>query len=70
MTRLRLAVCTVLTLALGAGYFCSQWAFFTGESADYAALVDQPAIRWIAAVLFLVVIVLAMIPDRPEEPQA
>lgn len=64
----RLAVSVLGVLGLAAGYAASQYAFFNGKAADYAAAVDQPAIRFGSLALLAAAVVLALLPDREGDP--
>ncbi len=62
---LSIAGCALLML----GYFASQYAYLIqGDPSSYAAKLDQPAIRQLAALFFVVALILALVPDRNGDP--
>lgn len=67
MTSLRTALAVVLIAVLGLGYGASQWAFFRGTYADYAARVDTPPVRACALVALLLCVGFAFAPVRDDE---
>lgn len=67
MRTLRNALAASVVVALGAGYAASQWAFFSGDTAKYAAQVDSPPIRLLALLLLFLAAVLAFFPDKEVE---
>lgn len=62
-----LAIITVALLALG--YVASVYSSVTGDGAAYAARVDVPAVKFVALLLLVALIIFAIIPDR-EEPSS
>jgi hypothetical protein len=61
----------VLFLFFGAGYLLSQLQYQRGLAAQHAFQMDQPPIRMLATVLFVLAIALAFIREpKPEEPTA
>lgn len=64
MSGLRYCISALAIGGLAVGYAASQYAYFSGRAADYAAVVDQPAVRYVALALLLACIVLAFIPDQ------
>lgn len=56
MNRIRLGMASVTVALLAAGYVASQFAYLGGQSADYAARIDQAPIIFLSLVLFLTAI--------------
>lgn len=67
MNSLRYIVAVLSIVGLGAGYFGSQVSFFQGRAADWARRVDQPAVQWLALAFTVVLVVLALWPNRASE---
>lgn len=65
MKTLRDAVSVIGLLLLAAGYAASQRAAFDGTIGEYSARVDEPAIQRLALVLFVVLLALAFVRERP-----
>lgn len=53
MERLRYGYILLMALFLGLGYAASQYHFFNGTAAQYAAQVDVPTIRGLALLLLV-----------------
>lgn len=53
MNRIRIGLASVTVALLAAGYVASQFAYLGGQSADYAARIDQTPIILLSLVLFL-----------------
>lgn len=68
MNSLRDIVAVMGIVVLGAGYFGSQASLFQGRAAEWAKRVDQPAIQWVALAFTVILVVLALTPDRTNEP--
>jgi hypothetical protein len=66
MNLARLLVVIGSILLLAGGYLASQLAAINGQAADYAAKIDQPSIRTLAALLLVAAIALSFVPDREE----
>ncbi|MBX3117803.1 MAG: hypothetical protein KF784_01975 [Fimbriimonadaceae bacterium] len=64
MKALRFALSVFAVLGLVGGYFASQYAYFTGQAATYAARVDQQPVWRLSLALLLVAIVLSFVKDR------
>lgn len=58
MERLRYGYVLLMALFLGVGYAASQYHFFNGTAAQYAAQVDVPTIRSLALLMLVIGIVL------------
>lgn len=67
MNSIRFALSILAILALGLGYFASQSAFWSGRAPEYAAAVDTPVVRALAATLLGAAVVFALIKDRARE---
>ena len=67
MRTLRTALTVAALCLLAGGYGASQWAFFTGRTADYAKTVDNPVLKWLSAVLLIAAVLLTLVPDRSSE---
>lgn len=61
MNLARTATGIALLMLLGGGYLASQYAYFFGDAAGYAAQVDTPPIQLLSLVLFILVIVLCCV---------
>ncbi|MFQ3586149.1 MAG: hypothetical protein SNJ74_02330 [Fimbriimonadaceae bacterium] len=68
MNSLRDIVAVLSIVGLGAGYFGSQASFFQGRAAEWARRVDQPTVQWLALGFTVVLVVLALLPDRASPP--
>lgn len=64
MKSLRLALSAFLVLGLVAGYLASQYAYFTGTTAQYTEKIDQPPVRMLALLFFIAAIALAFVKDK------
>ena len=65
MKSLRIGLSVAASVLLMLGYFASQYAYMVkGDPSSYAAMLDQPPIRQLAAVFLIAALVLALIPDR------
>lgn len=58
MERLRYGYVLLMALFLGVGYAASQYHFFNGTAAQYAAQVDVPTIRSLALLMLVIGIAL------------
>lgn len=67
MKGLRDGLAIGVTLALLAGYLCSQYAYATGHASDYAATVDAAPFRIVAALVLISAIVFSFV--RPGESE-
>jgi hypothetical protein len=67
MNSVRDAIGVVAGLILLGGYGLSQYAYFFGDPRAYAAAVDAPAFRIIAALIFIAAIALTLIRPPAEE---
>lgn len=67
MKTLRWTLAIAVVLFLGIGHIASLLAALGGRAFDHAVAMDQPAMRAVAALLFLASIALAFVPDRSEE---
>jgi hypothetical protein len=59
----------IATLVVVGGYVASQYAFFQGDPAQYAARVDSPAMRLVSALILVGGIALVWLGRNAEEPQ-
>lgn len=65
MKSLRIGLSVAGCVLLMLGYFASQYAYLVqGDPSSYAARLDQPPIRELAALFFIAALILAFIPDR------
>lgn len=69
MKTLRTALALVTVGLLTVGYFVSQYAYFNGWAADYAARVDVPPVSRLALVIFLAIVVLGFVKERGMDDQ-
>ncbi len=69
MERLRFGYVILLTLILGLGYAASQYHFFNGTAAQYAAQVDVPAIRSLALLLLVAGVALGFAKSTSSEAE-
>lgn len=67
MSTLRFALSAFSVVALGAGFLASQAAFWTGRAPEYAASVDVPPVRLVAAALLVAGIALSFVKDKSKE---
>lgn len=67
MNRIRLLIGAILSVLLTLGYLASQYAAITGQTAEYAARIDQPQIIVLALIAFLGAIVFFLLPPEKEE---
>lgn len=70
MERLRFGYVILLTLILGLGYAASQYHFFNGTAAQYAAQVDVPAIRSLALLLLVAGVALGFGKSPSSDPES
>jgi uncharacterized protein HemY len=62
MNTLRIALSTITVVLLLAGYIASQFIYLSqGDVSAYAARVDQPPIRALAALLLIAAVVLSVV---------
>lgn len=64
MNLVRFGLTLFAALLLGGGYAASQYAYFNGRAAEFAAQMDQPAIRWLATLLLIAAIALVFVKDK------
>lgn len=65
MKTLRLGLTLAAALLLTGGYLASQYSYFNGRAAEFAAKMDDPPIRWLATLLLMAAIALSFV--RQEE---
>lgn len=70
MERLRYGYVLLMALFLGLGYAASQYHFFNGTAAQYAAQVDVPTIRSLALLLLVMGIALGFAKPPSDEVPA
>ncbi|GAB4133843.1 MAG: hypothetical protein Fur0036_19570 [Fimbriimonadaceae bacterium] len=70
MERLRYGYVLVMALLLGLGYAASQYHFFNGTAAQYAAQVDVPTIRSLALLLLVAGIALGFAKSPSSDPES
>jgi FtsH-binding integral membrane protein len=69
MKTVRNALSLIVVILLGGGYAASQAAVLQGRAVEYARQIDQPAVHFLALVLFIGCIVLAFFPEREGESE-
>ena len=68
MKSLRIGLSVAACVLLMLGYFASQYAYMVqGDPSSYAAMLDQPPIRHLAALFLIVALILAFVPERDGE---
>ncbi len=66
MKVLRRSVIFMVSLSLAIGYAASQIAYFHGEYASYARLVDSAPVPSLAIVVAVILVILSAVRDTPE----